>query len=318
MAAPSLDLVCVSYLATADILRVASHPRRNHGAEILERIRSTAGDGTIAALTASALGLQTGLVANPVGADPEGEALVRHLEGWGVRLATAPSLGAQTPFLAIVDDGDGFRTWLAWVPPGAVDCMGRTDWSAMSGARLAYIDCYAIIGDAAVRAVEVAARLEVPMLLNLGGDSLTASLAAAAVAGRVLAVQTSVDTGDGDPDDVLLRAQETAEQLFDQLRPTASVVTIGRYGAVARTADGPCGSAAEDVPVRFVHGAGAAFSAGFTMALLAGRDVKAALAQGCAVGTAHCQGRIEAHRIGAPPSRWSPAPDVAEAAEGMR
>ena len=318
MAAPTLDLICVSYLATADILRVASHPPRNHGAEVLERIRSTAGDGTIAALTASALGLRAGLVANPIGVDAAGSALVRHLETWGVCLANAQADSAVTPFLAVIDDHDGFRTWLAWVPRSAVDGLGRAGWAVMPRARLAYIDCYAIVGEAAVRAVETAARLRMPMLLNLGGDPLTGPIADAAADGQVFAVQTSVDVAEGEPDEVLLRAHETAELLFDQLRPSAAVVTIGRYGAVARTAEGPYASAADEAPVQFVHGAGEAFSAGFAAALLDGQHVRAALADGCAVGAAHCQGSIEAHRIGAPPRRWSLAPAGAQMGEGRR
>jgi hypothetical protein len=92
MSARSVDLICASYLAIGHVLRVASHPPRNGGAEVTERIVSTAGDGVVVALTGTALGMRAGLIANPVGIDPDGLAPLRHLarrlDGALKRLAT--------------------------------------------------------------------------------------------------------------------------------------------------------------------------------------------------------------------------------------
>jgi sugar/nucleoside kinase (ribokinase family) len=162
-----------------------------------------------------------------------------------------------------------------------------------------------------------AGRAGVPVLLNLGGDRLSDAIAEASVeGGQLAAVQTSLEGAEGGPEQVLHRAHELAGELFELLNPVMAVVTVGRLGAAARTAGGQHYSATDQAPVQYVHGGGAAFSAGLAHAILAGRDVDAALGEGCASGAAHCQDKIAAHRMGSKPDRWSPAPDRTELTNG--
>jgi len=73
MAGRSLDLVCFSYLAQAQILHVDQYPPANHGAAIASTTLAIAGDGPLTATTAAALRLRVGLIANRVGTDQAGQ-----------------------------------------------------------------------------------------------------------------------------------------------------------------------------------------------------------------------------------------------------
>ncbi|MGH3755929.1 MAG: PfkB family carbohydrate kinase, partial [Pseudonocardiaceae bacterium] len=125
-----------------------------------------------------------------------------------------------------------------------------------------------------------------PLLLNLGGDPLTEPVAAAIDGQRLAAVQTNLDEVDA------TTAEDLASDLFERLRPDAAIVTLGRLGALVRTRSGLHRARATTTTVRHTHGAGAAFSAGYIHALLAGAgagaDTDTALRAGCRAGTAHC------------------------------
>jgi fructose-1-phosphate kinase PfkB-like protein len=99
-------------------------------------------------------------------------------------------------------------------------------------------------------------------------------------------VQTNVE--DTDEQISLDRAESLAADLCRHLPATAVVVTLGRYGALARTATGTYRATVPQVPIRHTHGAGAAFSAGLAHAHLAGASIADALHAGCAAGTHHC------------------------------
>ena len=73
-----LDLACCSYLAPAQLLGVSAWPQANGGAEVLRVEASVAADGPVVAALAAALGLRTGLAANPVACDPAGFRLRLH------------------------------------------------------------------------------------------------------------------------------------------------------------------------------------------------------------------------------------------------
>src|SRR4051812_50019842 len=75
-----LDLVCVSYLADAQVLRVAAYPSANGGAVVDHITTSVAGDGPLTAIAAGGLGLRAGLGANAVGGDPPGERILAWLD----------------------------------------------------------------------------------------------------------------------------------------------------------------------------------------------------------------------------------------------
>jgi sugar/nucleoside kinase (ribokinase family) len=118
--------------------------------------------------------------------------------------------------------------------------------------------------------------------LTPGGEPGADGGAAAAADQQVAAVQTSLDEADA------ADAEALATDLLARLRPAAAVVTLGRLGALARTASGIHRAAAPPVAVAHTHGAGAAFSAGYAHAWLNGGGVEAALNAGCRAGATHC------------------------------
>jgi sugar/nucleoside kinase (ribokinase family) len=282
MTSPPLDLVCVSYLADTSIQHVADYPPANHGAIITATIDSIAADGPITALTASLLGLRVGLISNQIGADPEGQRLLATLDRARIRHTIEPPTSGTTPKLTVITDDAGTRTWFAWLDHAYAQ-LAVANVAMITAARLAYIDCYSAITEAATRAIRFADRT--PLILNLGSDQLHPAIQQAAQGRQILAVQTSIDETDaGD-------AEALAADIFDRLQPQAAVITLGRHGAIALTRDGLHHTAAPQGPVRHTHGAGAAFSAGYAHALLLGGTVDEALAAGCRLGTDHCAGR---------------------------
>ena len=275
----SYDLACFGYLAYAQVVRVRAYPQANTGATVAEVIPSLAGDAPITALTATRLGHRTCLVANRVSLDPPGQAVLDTLDAAGVVHRSMPAApGGGTPQLTIVTDEAGTRTWFAWLG-AAVDQLISVDLTPLRAARLAYVDCYRIIEHAAAAAI---AATEVPLLLNLGGDPLSATIAAAVVDRHVAFVQTNAEEPDLD------RAEALVADLYSRMGARAAVVTLGRHGALACAATGTYRTAAPTVAIRHTHGAGAAFSGGLAHAYLTGANITEALQAGCAAGTAHC------------------------------
>lgn len=278
--ATGYDLACFGYLANAQVFCVAAYPPANSGAAASQILPSLAGDAPITGVTARRLGLTVCLVSNRVGADPAGRAALDALDTAGVHHWATPlrASGSGTPQMAVVVDEAGCRTWFAWLG-SAADQLATADITRLNTARLAYIDCYRVIEAAAITAI---ATTTVPLILNLGGDPLTDSLAAVASGRHIAFVQTSLDEAHA----------EQAEQLADDLRSRviadAVVITYGRHGALARTATATYRGTAPMITVRHTHGAGAAFSGGLAQAHLSGATVREAVGAACRAGSAHC------------------------------
>ncbi|RCG19102.1 carbohydrate kinase family protein [Sphaerisporangium album] len=291
----AVDLACFSYLAGARLLAVDRYPAADTGAEVHSVTHSLAGDGPITAITARGLGLRTALAANHVGSDVTGSALLSRLDGAGVQHQLSLQAATMTAELTIITDRTGTRTWFAYLAP-AYAGLADVDLSALTTARLTYIDCYAVLTAAATRAITATARAGVPLMLNLGGDPLHPDIAQAAAGSRPI-VQTSL------PENQAHHAGDLADDLARRLAPDVVLVTLGSLGAIAHQVGARHRAPAGDGPIIHTHGAGAAFSAGFAAAHLNGHDTSTALRQACLIGTAHC-GPPGSHpgRSGTPPS----------------
>jgi sugar/nucleoside kinase (ribokinase family) len=273
-----LDLACFSYLAAAQILRVDTYPAADGGAVVDATAAAIAGDGPLVAFTGTGLGLRTGLISNSVGADLSGRRLLEELDGAGVEHRIRTTASNATPQLTVIADNTT-RTWFASLQWAYADLLA-VDLSMLSEARLAYIDCYQVITDAAARCITAA---EAPLFLNLGGDQPAAAVTAATAGRTVQAVQTNLSENAADT------AEDLANDLYTKFhQPAAVIVTLGRLGAIARTRHGLHRAEAPKVVVTHTAGAGAAFSAGYAHAVLAGADVDSALAAACRAGTEHC------------------------------
>lgn len=276
----AVDLACVSYLASARLLAVDRYPAADTGAEVHSVTQSLAGDGPITAITGRALGLRTALAANHVGADVTGTTLLSRLDNVGVHHQLSPRAATSTADLTVITDRAGTRTWFAHLAPAWAG-LADADLSALTTARLAYVDCYQIITKTACRAITTAARADVPLMLNLGSDPLHPDIERVA-AGRRAIVQTSL------PEHQAHLADHLIDDLARRLDPEVVVITLGRLGAIAHHAGIRHYAQAGDGPIAHTHGAGAAFSAGFAAAYLASLDVPTALHCACRIGTAHC------------------------------
>lgn len=284
-----LDLVCFSYLADAQVLHVDTYPPANSGPVVAQTSASIAADGPLTAALASQLGLQVGLIANPVGNDPAGHRILAWLERARISHRIARTDTIATPQLTVIADADT-RTWFAATQHVTAGLLAAdlgllaADLGLLTDARLVYVDCYQLLATAATRVV--AAATHTPLLLNLGGDPLDEQLARQARNRRIWAVQTSLDEDRADD------AEALAEELFARVQPDTVVVTLGRLGALALTPEHVHRVPAPPAPtITHTHGAGAAFSAGYLHALLTDADAPTALRAGCAAGTAHCAGR---------------------------
>lgn len=280
-----LDLVCVSYLADAEVLLVESYPGANSGAVVDHIAASIAADGPLVAITAARLGLRVGLVANAVGTDPAGRRLLDCLDRLRIHHTIGAADDTATPRLTVVIDDADTRTWFASLQHAPAE-LRTANLHLLADARLIYVDCYEVLAASAARTIAAASGM--PLVLNLGGDRLDDSIVAASCDQRLAAVQTSLDEADGGD------AEAVATDLLDQLRPDAAVVTLGRLGALTRTRAGIHRAAAPPVAVTHTHGAGAAFSAGYAHALLNGAGIDGALRAGCEAGAPHCTDPVSA------------------------
>lgn len=213
MSCPCLDLVCFSYLAYARVLRIARYPDANGGAEVTEILHGIAGDGPMVAAHAAALRLAAGLVANAVGDEPEGRLALGYLDRHRIAHSIEVRPGADTPTLVVLSSRAGKRAWFAHLP-GVRDILMQVDAVLLRRGRLAYVDGYPVIEEAAIRVVGLAHQAGVPVFCNLGGAPPSSRLAAALRGARLAVVQTNLDEANADQADAL------AEDLYTELGRT--------------------------------------------------------------------------------------------------
>src|SRR5437016_5320484 len=97
-------VVCVSYLAAAELWEVDRFPSANHGAEVRAIERSIAADGPMVAAVLSALGATALLLSNGMGNDIRGTEIQAWLRRHHVAAEARPTTGIATPWIAIVID----------------------------------------------------------------------------------------------------------------------------------------------------------------------------------------------------------------------
>lgn len=274
-------VVCVSYLALAELWTVRQFPFANHGAEIRTIEWSVAADGPTTAAVLASLGVSSLLVANDIGTDEHGQFVHRWLEQHHVVTTCAIRPEVVTPRIVVAADEDDTRTWFAHLP-GVVESLERADLSSLARASFIYLDCYQLIESAAIRVIEGARAAEVPLLLNLGGSEPSPAIATAVRGCSNLIVQTNVD------DAAHAKAPVVAKSLLDQTGATWAVVTAGAFGAVAVSRTDVVSVPAFPVEVRHTHCAGAAFSGGLLYGLLTGWSMYQSMVLASASGALRC------------------------------
>jgi sugar/nucleoside kinase (ribokinase family) len=281
MAAPGGPVVCFSYLAAASLWKVVHFPRPNTAAEIYDIEASIAADAPMVAATLTALSEPVLLLTNDIGDDVSGTKVHGWLRRHHVRATSIVKDEVQTPQITVIGDNHHTRTIFPFLP-GVNDDLEHVDLAPLARASFAYIDGYGVIGKAASLAIRAAKAAEVPLLLNLGGDS-PAEVFDAIRGYPGLVVQTSV------AEDSAPEAQRLAVHLQDATQAKWVVITAGAAGAAAAGARDLIRAPAFDADVRHTHCAGAAFSGGLIHGLLHGWPMRDCLDLASASGALRCE-----------------------------
>jgi sugar/nucleoside kinase (ribokinase family) len=275
-------VVCVSYLAAAELWTVPKFPRANQGVEVLAAERSIAADAPMTAAALAALGVPVLLVSNDVGDDGSGDQVRAWLRQNQVAATCTTRPGATIPRIVVVADEDATRTWFAHLP-GVTHSLAQAGLTSIETASFVYVDGYRLIEAAARQALEAARSAGVPLLLNLGGSDPSPSMLAAMRDCRGLTVQTNVNESEHKT------APTLAAALLARTRAEWVVITAGAFGAVAVSESATVTAPAFRAEVRHTHCAGAAFSGGLLYGLRAGWTMAEATLLGSASGALRCE-----------------------------
>ena len=133
MSNPSAPVVCVSYLAHAELWTVPQFPCANHGAEIRSIEWSVAADAPMAAAALVSMGAPVLLIANDIGTDEQGVFVDHWLRQRDVRAAPVARSKVITPRIVVAADDAHTRTWFAHLPEVATS-LNQADLSPVVGA----------------------------------------------------------------------------------------------------------------------------------------------------------------------------------------
>jgi sugar/nucleoside kinase (ribokinase family) len=293
-------VVCISYLAAANLWKVAHFPTANQGAEIFAIEQSIAADAPVTAAVLAAMGTSSLLLANQIGTDSRGTEVRHWLERYHVATTAIVEEGIDTPQIVVIADDARTRTWFPYLP-GVVDALDHVELAPLADASFAYIDCYQIIEAPAVRAIHAARSAGVPLLLNLGGSPRSPIVSDAVRGQPGLIIQTNVD------DEKAAEAPHIASSILEDTRAAWVVVTAGAGGAFALSRVEHLSVPAFRAEVRHTHCAGATFSGGLIYGLLHDWPMRESLDLASASGALRCER-----------THYEPMPTLAELRDCMR
>lgn len=275
------DVAAFSYLAAARILKIDAYPKPNDGAEINSVIDTIAADGPIVVATLARLKIASYLLTNPVGADSDAREVIGQLEAAQVHHNIQTHPQTRTPFIVITSDNWGSRDWFSYTRE-VVPYLEQTPLGVLKKARLIYVDLYKGIETASKRVLSYCLENNLPLFLNISGGVSDEKLLLSVDMRGVGVIQASIS------DVNFEESEQVALDIFNRCRPQLAVVTTGAYGATAY--DGSSFHYADAIPIQplHVHGAGAAFSAGFLSKYIIGKPVQDCLDFGCSVGSLSC------------------------------
>jgi len=256
-------------LTPVAILVVDQLPEPNTGALIKGVSEFVFDDAAIVACLLRQWDVPSGLIGTAVGDDPRGRSLVRQLKALGVQGKVRLSKNITTPFEVDISDKTGARTYFWQREPHVLNTLDTADLSLLEGARLLYVDWYD--GDHILRAMDEAARLNIPVFLNLEHGHQDPDLLARYVrrATIVQAVTDAAQTESGDPSRVARKLLEAGAQI--------ALVTLAAEGCLAASGKQLLRVHAPQVQVVDGCGAGATFSTGFIYGFLQGWSLEEAV-----------------------------------------
>jgi sugar/nucleoside kinase (ribokinase family) len=274
--------VCFSYLAAASLWQVGRFPAANHGADVNAIEESIAADGPMVAAVLEALGQPNLLLCNNVGDDRSGDQVAAWLQRHGVTTTAKQTADIATPQITVIGDSHHTRTMFPYLP-GIADALERVDLTPLDSASFAYIDCYGLIQRPAVRVIQAARDVGIPLLANLGGDNPSSEMLDALDGYPGLVIQTSITK------ESLDKAAQLVKYLQADMRSEWAVMTAGAAGAAAASVRDLVYVPAFRADVRHTHCAGAAFSGGLIYGLLRGWPMHDSLELASASGALRCE-----------------------------
>lgn len=242
-------------LTPVAILVVDELPQHNTGALISEISEFIFDDAAIVACLLRQWAVPTGIIGTAVGDDERGRALAQKLKDWDVQGEVRLSSDIKTPLEVDISDRTGARTYFWKRDPEVLATLDSADLSLLQKARLLYVDWYD--GDHIVRAMEEAARLKIPVFLNMEHGHTNPKLLDR-YAGRASLCQAVTDAAQREASDPLA----VARKLLNAGVKTA-LITLAGEGSLVVQGDEILRIWAPQVSVVDGCGAGATYSAGF-------------------------------------------------------
>lgn len=237
------------------ILVVEQLPEHNTGALIRDVSEFIFDDAAIVACLLRQWDVPAGMIGTAVGDDMRGHNLARQLKDWGVQGEVRFSKDIKTPLEVDISDQTGARTYFWQREKHVLATLDSADLSLLQGAQMLYVDWYD--GDHIVRAMNEAARLGVPVFLNLEHAHTDPALLAR-YAGRASICQAVTDAAQKEGSNPL----EVARKLIQQGVETA-IITLASEGSLVVSGQEVLRVHAPQMVAVDGCGAGATFSAGF-------------------------------------------------------
>ena len=249
-------------LTPVAILVVDDLPEHNTGALIRQISEFVFDDAAIVACLLRQWDVPTGIIGTAVGDDPRGRALAKTLKDWDVQGEVRLSPDIVTPLEVDVSDSTGARTYFWKRDPEVLATLDSADLSLMQGARMLYVDWYD--GDHIVRAMDEAARLKIPVFLNLEFAHADPDLLAR-YAGRSCICQAVTDAAQKEGSDPLAVARKLQRSGVE-----TAIITLAGEGSLVVQGNEILRISAPQVVAVDGCGAGATYSAGFIYGWLQG------------------------------------------------
>jgi ribokinase/sulfofructose kinase len=256
------DYVGFGMLTPVAILVVDELPAHNTGALIREISEFVFDDAAIVACLLRQWGVSTGIIGTAVGDDARGRALAKKLSDWDVQGEVRLADDISTPLEVDVSDRTGARTYFWKRDPHVLATLDTADLSLLKGARLLYVDWYD--GDHILRAMDEAARLKIPVYLNIEHAHADPAVLAR-YAGKANLCQAVIDAAQevrGDPLQVAHKLRAAGIE--------TALVTLADEGSLVLSRGEILRVRAPKVKAVDGCGAGATYSAGFIYGWLQG------------------------------------------------
>lgn len=244
------------------ILVVEQLPEHNTGALIKDSSEFVFDDAAIVACLLRQWDVPAGMIGTAVGDDMRGHNLAQQLKEWGVQGEVRFSRNIKTPLEVDISDRTGARTYFWQREEHVLATLDTADLSLLEGAQMLYVDWYD--GDHIVRAMDEAARLNVPVFLNLEHAHTDPALLAR-YAERARICQAVTDAAQKDDSDPL----EVARKLIRTGVETA-IITLANEGSLVVSGNEAIRVYAPQMVAVDGCGAGATYSAGFIYGHLQG------------------------------------------------